>query len=123
MAVARRLAAGHHGGLLPDANPSLERFLVRNGSVAVMESRIVPLLPFGLVNYTAGLTRLPFRDMAVGTAVGASPKVFAYTALGGSLGNLTSPEAIVAVTLLVVLALAGALLVRRQLTAERRVTS
>jgi uncharacterized membrane protein YdjX (TVP38/TMEM64 family) len=123
MAVARRLAAGHHGGLLPTRTRALERFLVRNGSVAVMESRIVPLLPFGLVNYSAGLTRLPFRDMAVGTAVGAAPKVFAYTALGGSLGNLSSPEAIVAVMLLVVLALTGALLVRRQLTAERGVTS
>ena len=61
--------------------------------------------------------------MAVGTAVGAAPKVFAYTALGGSLGNLSSPEAIVAVMLLVVLALTGALLVRRQLMAERGVTS
>ena len=61
--------------------------------------------------------------MAVGTAVGAFPKVFAYTALGGSLGKLTSPEAIVALTLLVVLALAGVLLVRRQLTAQRGMAS
>lgn len=123
MAVARRLAAGHQGVLLPERTRSLEGFLVSNGTLAVMESRIVPALPFALVNYTAGLTRLPFRDMAVGTAVGAFPKVFAYTALGGSLGKLTSPEAIVALTLLVVLALAGVLLVRRQLTAQRGMAS
>ncbi len=61
-----------------------------------MESRIVPLLPYGVVNHAAGLTGLRFRDMAVGTAVGAAPKVFAYVALGGSLSNLSAPEVKVA---------------------------
>jgi uncharacterized membrane protein YdjX (TVP38/TMEM64 family) len=119
MLVARRLAAGHHGSLLPERTRAVEEFLTRHGRVAVMESRIVPLLPYGLVNYSAGLTRLRFRDMAAGTVVGAAPKVFAYTALGGSLSNLGSPEAIVAIALLATLALAGALFVRRQIALGR----
>jgi uncharacterized membrane protein YdjX (TVP38/TMEM64 family) len=119
MFVARRLAAGHHGLLLPERTRGIEDFLTRNGTVAVMESRIVPMLPYGLVNYSAGLTRLRFRDMGAGTVIGAAPKVFAYTALGGSLDNLDSPEAIVAVALLVTLGLAGALFVRRQIALGR----
>jgi uncharacterized membrane protein YdjX (TVP38/TMEM64 family) len=119
MWVARRLAAGHHGNLLPQRTKAIEDFLTRNGAVAVMESRIVPLLPYGLVNYSAGLTRLHFRDMALGTVVGAAPKVFAYTALGGSLTDLTSPEAIAAVALIVLLGLIGALIARRQIALER----
>jgi uncharacterized membrane protein YdjX (TVP38/TMEM64 family) len=119
MLVARKLAAGHHGNLLPQRTRALEDFLTRHGAVAVMESRIVPLLPWGLVNYSTGLTRLHPRNLAVGTVVGGAPKVFAYTALGGSLGNITSPEAIVAVALLAMLALAGALFVRRQIALGR----
>jgi uncharacterized membrane protein YdjX (TVP38/TMEM64 family) len=119
MFVARKLAAGHHGNLLPKRTKAIEEFLTTHGAVAVMESRIVPLLPYGLVNYSAGLTRLHYRDMAVGTAVGAGPKVFAYTALGGSLGNLGSPEALTAVALLALLALGGALFVRRQIALGR----
>jgi uncharacterized membrane protein YdjX (TVP38/TMEM64 family) len=119
MLVARRLAAGHHGNLLPERTKAIEDFLTRYGAVAVMESRIVPLLPWGLVNYSAGLTRLQFREMAAGTVIGAAPKVFAYTALGGSLGNLDSPEALVAIALLAALALAGALFVRRQIALGR----
>ncbi len=119
MFVARRLAAGHHGNLLPQRTKAVEDFLTRHGAVAVMESRIVPLLPWGLVNFSAGLTRLQYRDMAVGTVVGAAPKVFAYTALGGSLDNLDSPEALVAVALLAVLAVAGALFVRRRVALGR----
>jgi uncharacterized membrane protein YdjX (TVP38/TMEM64 family) len=119
MLVARKLASGHHGNLLPERTRAVEDFLTRHGSVAVMESRIVPLLPYGVVNYSAGLTRLHYRAMAVGTVVGAAPKVFAYTALGGSLDNLGSPEALVAIALLALLALAGALFVRRQIALGR----
>ena len=54
-------------------------------TVAVMESRIVPFLPYGVVNYAVGphAARLP-RDGAGHASVGAAPKVFAYVALGGS---------------------------------------
>jgi uncharacterized membrane protein YdjX (TVP38/TMEM64 family) len=123
MWVARSLAGAHVGALLPRRTRALEEFLTRHGAVAVMESRIVPALPYGLVNYSAGLTRLRYRDMTLGTVVGAAPKVFAYTALGGSLTNLASPEAIVAVAVLVVLALVGVLFVRRQIVAERGAAS
>jgi uncharacterized membrane protein YdjX (TVP38/TMEM64 family) len=123
MAVTRYLTGEHGPGLIPRRARGLDAFLERNGAVAVMESRIVPVLPYGLVNYSAGLTRLRFRDMAAGTIVGAAPKVFAYTALGGSLSDLTSPEAIVAVALLVVLAVAGGLLVWRQAMAGRGAAS
>jgi uncharacterized membrane protein YdjX (TVP38/TMEM64 family) len=119
MFVARRLASGHHGSLLPQRTRRIEEFLTRHGAVAVMESRIVPLLPYGLVNFSAGLTSLRYRELALGTVVGAAPKVFAYVALGGSLTDLGSPEAIVAIALLVMLAVVGALFVRRQLALGR----
>jgi uncharacterized membrane protein YdjX (TVP38/TMEM64 family) len=119
MFVTRRLAAGQHGNLLPQRTKAIEDFITRHGAVSVMESRIVPLLPWGLVNYSAGLTRLPYRALAVGTLIGGAPKVFAYTALGGSLDNLDSPEALVAIALLAALALAGALFVRRQIALGR----
>ncbi|MBA3262847.1 MAG: TVP38/TMEM64 family protein [Thermoleophilaceae bacterium] len=119
MFIARRLAAGHHGSLLPERIRRIEDFLTRHGAIAVMQSRIVPLLPYGLVNFSAGLTRLRYRDLAMGTLVGAAPKVFAYVALGGSLSDLGSPEAIIAITLLVAMGLVGVLFVRRQLAIGR----
>jgi uncharacterized membrane protein YdjX (TVP38/TMEM64 family) len=117
MAVARHLAGAQRGKLLPHRTKRIEDFLTRNGAVAVMESRIVPLLPWGAVNYSAGVTHLTYRDMALGTVIGAAPKVFAYTALGGSLSDLTSPEALAAIALLVVLGISGALFVRHQMRA------
>ena len=117
MAIAHRLAGEHRGRLLPKRTRAVENFLTEHGTVAVMESRIVPALPYGIVNYSGGLINLPYRAMAIGTVIGAAPKAFVYAALGGSLDDLGSPEALVAIVLWVVLAITGALFVRRQLRA------
>ncbi len=85
----------------------------RRGFVAVLYARIAPGIPYSLVNYAAGLSPVRLRTFAAATAIGVSPRAFAYVALGGSLGNLGSPEAIVAMAVLVVMAVIGLVLLRR----------
>ena len=119
MGVARFLAAGHHGRLLPQRTKRIEDFLERHGAIAVMESRLLPLLPFGVVNFSAGLTRMRFRGMALGTVIGATPKVLAYVALGGSLTDLQPIELAAFVASLLILGAIGVLIIRRQVAADR----
>jgi uncharacterized membrane protein YdjX (TVP38/TMEM64 family) len=85
----------------------------------VLYVRLLPAIPYTVVNYSAGLTRLRFRDMALGSAIGTAPRTFAYVALGGSIDNLGSPAAVVAIVLLVVIGLTGIVVGRRQVRAER----
>ena len=93
---------------------SLEALVSRRGFVSVLYARIAPGVPYTLVNYAAGLTRIPLMLFAAATALGAAPRAFAYTALGGSLGNLRSPEAAIAVAVLVVMGLTGIVLLARE---------
>jgi uncharacterized membrane protein YdjX (TVP38/TMEM64 family) len=93
---------------------AIEALISRRGFVSVLYARIAPGVPYTLVNYAAGLTRIPLAVFAAATALGAAPRAFAYTALGGSLGNLRSPEAAVAVAVLVAMALAGVVLLARE---------
>jgi uncharacterized membrane protein YdjX (TVP38/TMEM64 family) len=86
----------------------------RRGFVSVLYARIAPGVPYSLVNYAAGLTRIPLAVFAAATALGAAPRAFAYTALGGSLGDLRSPEAAIAVAVLVVMGAAGLALLYRE---------
>ena len=65
------------------------------------------------MNYGAGLTTIPLAVFAAATALGAAPRAFAYTALGGSLDDLGSPEAIAAIVVLVVMAAGGLIAFRR----------
>jgi uncharacterized membrane protein YdjX (TVP38/TMEM64 family) len=94
---------------------ALRDWVGRRGFLSVLYARLAPGVPYHLVNYAAGLTPIALRTFAAATAVGAAPRAFAYTALGGSFGNLGSPEAIIAVCVIVTMAITGLVLARRDL--------
>jgi uncharacterized membrane protein YdjX (TVP38/TMEM64 family) len=98
---------------------ALRAWIGRRGFLSILYARIVPGVPYSLVNYAAGLSPVTLRAFAGATALGCAPRAFAYTALGGSLDDLGSPEAIAAVVVLVVMAVGGAWLARRDLLAAR----
>ena len=117
--IGRWVAAGTVEQLAGRRLRTVYDLVNRRGFVSVLYARIAPGVPYTAVNYVAGLTRIPLPVFAGATALGAAPRAFAYTALGGSLGNLRSPEAAAAVTVLVVMGLAGLALLRRDLRASR----
>jgi uncharacterized membrane protein YdjX (TVP38/TMEM64 family) len=93
---------------------ALEALVSRRGFASVFYARVAPGVPYSLVNYAAGLTRIPLAVFAAATALGTAPRAFAYTALGGSIGNLRSPEAAIAVAVLVVMGTIGLALLWRE---------
>jgi len=106
-----------HDAVVAVAGPrlrALRDWVGRRGFLTVLYARIAPGVPYTLVNYAAGLAPIALRAFAAATLIGVAPRTFAYVALGGSLGNLGSPEAIAAVIVLVVMALGGAVLARRE---------
>lgn len=105
-----------HDAALEVAGPrvlALRAWVGQRGFQSVLLARIAPGVPYNLVNYAAGLTPVGLGVFAGATALGVAPRAFAYTALGGSIGNLGSPEAIVAICLLAVEGAFGIWLVRR----------
>lgn len=121
MSISRYLAGDAAAQLLPERIKRFDGFIAERGFWAVFYMRLAPAIPYNLVNYGAGLTGLKVRAMAAGTALGAAPRSFAWVALGGNLDDLGSTEAKVAIALLVVMAVVGAMLARRQFAAERSV--
>ena len=83
-----------------------------NGTVAVMESRIVPVpaLRGGQLRRRAHPAAATARWRWAPSSARA-PKVFAYVALGGSINNLSALEVKVAVAVLVVLGIVGLVVV------------
>jgi uncharacterized membrane protein YdjX (TVP38/TMEM64 family) len=112
--ISRHLAGDAIEQLAGPRIRALEELVSRRGFVSVLYARIAPGVPYSLVNYAAGLTRIPLGVFAAATAIGTAPRAFAYTALGGSLGNLRSPEAAIAVAVLVVMGSIGLALLYRE---------
>jgi uncharacterized membrane protein YdjX (TVP38/TMEM64 family) len=93
---------------------ALRAWVGRRGFLSVLYARLAPGIPYNLVNYAAGLSPVTLGAFAGATALGCAPRAFAYTALGGSLDDLGSPEAIAAFVVLILMALAGLLLALRE---------
>jgi uncharacterized membrane protein YdjX (TVP38/TMEM64 family) len=91
----------------------LRAWIGRRGFYAVFYARLAPAIPYNLVNYAGGLSPVALRAFTLATLLGCAPRAFAYVALGGNLDNLGSPEVVVAIVVLVVMAVAGVVALRR----------
>lgn len=58
---------------------------VKQGAIFYMFAiRLMPILPYGLVNFAAGLTSISFKDYLIGTSLGTVPGILPFVLLGSS---------------------------------------
>jgi len=86
----------------------IDALLERRGLWAVVGQRFVPGISDALASYAFGAFGVPLWQMAVGSLIGSVPRAFAYTALGASIGNRSSPLAYAAIAVWCVTAIVGA---------------
>src|ERR1700755_1989826 len=91
----------------------LDRLIARRGLWAVVGQRFIPGVSDALASYAFGAFGVPLWQMAIGSFIGSAPRAFAYTALGASLKNLSSPLASSAIAVWCVSAVVGAFAARR----------
>ena len=60
----------------------LDNQLARHGFLTVLVARLIPIVPFTVVNYLAGVTALRFPVFLSATVLGILPATTAYVALG-----------------------------------------
>jgi len=121
--VSRRFGARAVDELSGHRVRVVQDWIAQRGFLAVLYARILPAMPFNIVNYAAGLTRVRLVAFAAATAIGCAPRAFAWVALGGNLSNLRSPEAIAAFAVLVAMGLGGLIVAARDAGIRRRLSS
>lgn len=86
------------------AGPRQDRFAAlaaRRGGVAVLIARLVPIVPFTVVNYGSGAAGVGVWSYLTATAVGIIPGTLVYAALGAFGSAPTSWQFLLAVAALV----------------------
>jgi len=81
--VAARIARNSRFKAIDDA-------VARDGWKIVGLTRLSPVLPFTLLNYAFGVTRVSFRDYFFASLIGMLPGTAMYVYLGSLLGDLGS---------------------------------
>lgn len=111
--VARHVGRAGAAELGGERHARATALLQRHGLVAVVAQRLLPGVPDAPMSYAAGVMGISIVQIALGTAIGAAPRAFSYTAIGASLDDPTSPGAIAGVVVLVLVTLVGAEVGRR----------
>ncbi|MGB3655540.1 MAG: TVP38/TMEM64 family protein [Rivularia sp. (in: cyanobacteria)] len=63
---------------------AMDAELLRGGVFYIFAIRLLPIIPYGLVNFVAGLTSVSFKDYFLGTVLGTIPGVLPFVLLGSS---------------------------------------
>ena len=85
---------------------TLDEQAATHGFQVIFYLRLIPLVPFNVLDYVAGISKVGTRDYILGTFLGIIPGTFAYVYLGSALTNIYSWQFAGAVGLLVLLAVA-----------------
>lgn len=80
---------------------SLNAYVDHHGAVAVLITRLTPIVPFKIVSYSAGLSNMPLKVFTLVTAVGQVPSIILFSVLGENI--LTNLNAMLAIMLLLMI--------------------
>lgn len=86
---------------------SLDQEMEQGGFFYMFAIRLLPLIPYGMVNFAAGLTSIKFRDYFFGTLLGTIPGILPFVMMGAGLTALKQKGDVLPI--LVALALVGML--------------
>ena len=75
----------------------------RGGFLLLVVLRLIPAVPYNLINYAFGLTAMPWRTYIIGSAIGIIPGTLAFINIGDKAMDVTSPEFWAAIGLLALL--------------------
>ncbi len=68
---------------------AIDRAVGKNGFKMVLLLRLQPVVPFNLLNYALGLTRIGLRDYVIASWIGMFPATVLYVYLGSIVQNLS----------------------------------
>jgi uncharacterized membrane protein YdjX (TVP38/TMEM64 family) len=73
----------------------VERLVADRGFVAVLAGRLLPVMPFVVLSYGAGLTAIRWAPYALATAIGLLPGTIVQVGIGASAGVLDDRAGVV----------------------------
>jgi uncharacterized membrane protein YdjX (TVP38/TMEM64 family) len=75
--------------LLPSSNlRAIMTAVEKEGLKIIFLTHLSPIMPFSLINYALGLTRIPVGKFILATEVGSLPSICIYVYLGALMGNI-----------------------------------
>ena len=95
----------------------------KEGFLLLIILRLIPAVPYNLINYTFGLTGISFSSYLLASAIGIIPGTFAFINIGDKTLEAGSPSFWIAIGLLVLLLVVTGLLGKKLFPEQKNATS
>lgn len=95
----------------------------KEGFLLLIILRLIPAVPYNLINYTFGLTGISFSSYLLASAIGIIPGTFAFINIGDKTLEAGSPSFWIAIGLLVLLLALTGLLGKKLFPGQKNATS
>lgn len=109
--ISRFFGRGLIARILKGRFKELDEKLGKKGFETVLFFRLIPLVPYEILNYAAGLSTVRFKDYFFATFLGIIPGVIIAAFFGGSLGKIRNFRDIFAPKFLIAASLMASIMI------------
>ena len=89
---SRTIGRGWIGTKFKGSIAVIDAEMQQGGLFYLFAIRLLPIIPYGIVNFAAGLTSISFRDYFLGTIVGTLPGILPFVMMGSGLKAITQGD-------------------------------
>jgi len=111
--VSRAMGRRGAQSLFGDRLESVDEFVGRNDFTSILILRLMPIVPFNLLNYGAGLTSVRLSRYVAASAIGMAPATMLATGLGDQADDPTGTAFLLLLGAFLALLVVSALYARR----------
>lgn len=86
-----------------DKLDNIENIINNNGFYIIFLLRLIPLFPFDVISYGAGLTKVKYKDFILATFLGTIPGILVFTNIGAQALNIGSSSFYISISALILL--------------------
>lgn len=101
--ISRKLGRNFVKKLTKERLDNVEEMINSNGFFIIFMLRLIPLFPFDIISYGAGLTSVKYKDFIMATFLGTIPGILVFTNIGAQSVNMGSTSFYISIGALVLL--------------------
>ncbi|MEW8955728.1 TVP38/TMEM64 family protein [Clostridium sp.] len=79
----------------------LEKIIEDKGFSIIILLRLIPLFPFDVISYGAGLTSIKYKDFLLATLIGTIPGILVFTNIGAQWVNIGESSFYISIAMLI----------------------
>lgn len=118
--ISRKLGRSFVKKITKEKLDYIEEMINSKGFFVILLLRLIPLFPFDVISYGAGLTNIKYRDFIFATIVGTIPGILVFTNIGAQSVDIGSNSFYLSIMALILLILSSIVLKNKFINTQKK---